>query len=114
MAVFEVKLFKHNNNNNNDNQSTHYKAYWTNGCYYADNLRVEINADDEHKEYISGENRLESVIGEAELYLMDSQFGYASIYDGQYRVATVTKKVDDFYAYSKLTTYGKKCANNEH
>lgn len=113
MAVFDVKLFKHNNSNNDNKQLARYKAYWKNGCYHAENLRVVVNADDDHFEYISGHSVLDSVISEAEVYMMDTQFGYASIYDGQYRVATVTKKVEDFYAYSKLTAYGKKCSANE-
>ncbi len=124
MVQFEVKLFINNNNNNNNNNNSnntnkinndpkHYKAYWNNGRYCANNLRVEIKAASGDTSYISNWTTLESVVHEAENELLDEKFGCAIIYDGKYRVATVTKCYNDEYMSSRLTQYGEKCKRYE-
>lgn len=112
MVEFDVKLFK-NDNVDIQNKSKHYKAYWKDGCYYANNLRVEIKAASGDISYVSSWTTLESVIHEAENHLLDEKFGCATIYDGKYRVATVSKTYRDQFISSNLTKYGKTCAKSE-
>ena len=109
-----------------------YKARWDGGQYIADNIICHISAvfpgDDEvhgrsWTEYESRapyettfkchSNLLEACINEAEYVLKDCLFGKAELLDGKYRVATVTKRADDYSTNSNLTRYGEKCKKSE-
>ena len=111
-----------------------YKARWTGRQYIADNIMCHISAvrpDDDitygHSwtEYESRapyettfkchSHTLDGCISEAEHVLKDCLFGKAELLDGKYRVATVTKRYDDYddYTCSNLTKYGKKCKKSE-
>ena len=111
-----------------------YKARWTGRQYIADNIICHISAvrpgDDpchgrSWTEYDSTapyettfkchSHTLDGCISEAELVLKDCLFGKAELLDGKYRVATVTKRYDDYddYTCSNLTKYGTKCKKSE-
>ena len=108
-----------------------YMARWTGREYIADNIMCHISAvrrDDDicygcsRTRYESREpyettfkchsRTLDGCISEAEMILRDCLFGKAELLDGKYRVATVTKRYDD-YTCSNLTKYGEKCKKSE-
>lgn len=91
-----------------------YKAVWRDKCYFAENLRVEIDSDAGSGEYISSYNTLDAVISEAEGCMLAAKFGIATIYDGKYRVAVVTKKYREEYTDANYTNYGKTCKRYEY
>lgn len=110
------------------------KAQWRGRQYIADNIVCHISAvcktDDiryghSWTEYESRapyedtfkchSHTLDGCISEAESILRDCLFGKAELLDGKYRVATVTKRYDDYCGYtnSNLTRYGEKCKKSE-
>ena len=95
-----------------------YKARWMGRQYIADNIIAHVSAV-----YPGVDNRYESAepyedtfrcrskvldacVGEVEYILKDCLFGKAELFDGKYRVATVTKCYADDYTNSNLTCYG--------
>ena len=94
-----------------------YKARWVGRQYIADNITCHISAvypDDEYEDTFECSCRtLDACICEAEYILKDYLFGKAELFDGKYRVATVTKCYEDEYPNSSLTVYGKKCKKAE-
>ena len=108
-----------------------YMARWNGRQYVADNIMCHISAvcqDDDMTygnswtEYESRapyettfkchSHTLDGCVSEAEMILKDCLFGKAELLDGKYRVATVTKRYDD-YTCSNLTKYGAKCKKSE-
>lgn len=140
---FEVEIHSMPKSNTASNDATgpcdpceryRYMARWNGRQYIADNIVCHISAvrpDDDitygHSwtEYESRapyettfkchSRTLDACISEAEHVLKDCLFGKAELLDGKYRVATVTKRYDDYddYTRSNLTTYGKKCKKSE-
>ena len=109
-----------------------YKAQWVGRQYIANNIVCHISAvrpcDDVRygaswTEYESRapyedtfkchSHTLDGCISEAESILHDCLFGKAELLDGKYRVATVTKRTDDYDTNSNLTRYGEKCKRSE-
>lgn len=137
---FEVEIHQMPKSNTASNDATvphdpcdryRYKAQWVGRQYIADNIMCHISAvrpgDDpchgrSWTEYDSTapyettfkchSRTLDGCISEAEYVLMDCLFGKAELLDGKYRVATVTKRYND-YTNSGLTRYGAKCKKSE-
>lgn len=107
-----------------------YKARWIGRQYIADNITCHISAvrpcdnwckcgefdygPNQYKTtFICHSHTLDGCISEAEWVLKDCLFGKAELLDGKYRVATVTKRTDDYDTNSCLTRYGEKCKRSE-
>lgn len=102
-----------------------YNARWVGRQYIADNITCYISAVRSGDEYMNQKVPYEDTLGcqsrtldacicEVEYILKDCLFGKAELFDGKYRVATVTKRYnDDDYTNSGLTDYGKKCKKSE-
>ena len=131
---FEVTIHSVKKQDNTECDKYRYKARWTGRQYVADNIMCHISAvrpdDDityghswtEHESRAPYETTfkcrsrtLDGCISEAELVLKDCLFGKAELLDGKYRVATVTKRYDDYddYTCANLTKYGAKCKKSE-
>ena len=129
-VTFEVEI---NKLENQEKESPYrYKAMWIGRQYTADNIVCHISAvrqgDDiaygrswteyesraPYEETFKCHSRtLDGCISEAEHVLRDCLFGKAELLDGKYRVATVTKRYDDYSTNSNLTRYGEKCKKSE-
>ena len=131
---FEVEIYPIRKQDNTECDKYHYMARWNGRQYIADNIICHISAvcrgDDGRygaswTEYESRapyetafkchSRTLDGRISEAESILRDCLFGKAELLDGKYRVATVTKRYDDYdgYTCSNLTKYGKKWKKSE-
>ena len=135
---FEVEIHtvpKHETEQTDPCERYRYKAQWVGRQYIADNIVCHISAvrsdgDDacygsSWTEYESRapyedtfkchSHTLDGCISEAEHVLRGCLFGKAELLDGKYRVATVTKRYDDYddYTCSNLTKYGEKCKRSE-
>ena len=128
---FEVTIHSVKKRDNTECDKHRYMARWTGREYIADNIMCHISAvrpDDDicyGRSWTEYESRapyettfkchsrtLDGCISEAELVLKDCLFGKAELLDGKYRVATVTKRYND-YTCSNLTKYGAKCKKSE-
>lgn len=134
---FEVEIHttpKHETEQTDPCARYRYMARWNGRQYIADNIICHISAvcQGDGGEYGASRTEYESrapyettfkchsrtldgCISEAESILHDCLFGKAELLDGKYRVATVTKRYNDYCGYtnSNLTTYGKKCKKSE-
>lgn len=95
----------------------HYYARWYKGRYIADNITCHISARCEYENiettFTCSSRTLDGCISEAEMALHECDCGKVELFDGKYRVATVTKHLDDWIENSNLTQYGKKCKKSE-
>ena len=131
---FEVEIYPIKKQDNAEWDKYRYMARWNGRQYVADNITCHISAvraDDDityGRSWTEYESRapyettfkcrsrtLDACISEAEHGLRNCLFGKAELLDGKYRVATVTKRYDDYddYTCSNLTKYGKKCKKSE-
>ena len=131
---FEVEIHQIQKSDTEQENKYRYKARWCGREYIADNIMCHISAvrpDDDityGRSWTEYESRapyedtfkchsrtLDGCISEAEYALKDCLFGKAELLDGKYRVATVTKRYDDYddYTCSNLTKYGAKCKKSE-
>lgn len=109
-TTFEVEYFNERPNQQPDKR---YFAIWRKGKFSAENLKVVLDTNEGSGEYYSDFTTLDATIAEAENLLCDAKFGVATIYDGKYRLAVVTKRYRDEYADSHYTDYGSKCRECE-
>ena len=117
---FEVEIHPIQKCDNDPCGCYRYKARWVGRQYVADNITCHISAtryesSEPHEDTFGCHSKvLDACICEVEYILKDCLFGKAELFDGKYRVATVTKRYDDDYTNSSLTGYGKKCRKSEH
>lgn len=100
-----------------------YKAYWCKNKYYAVDLELRLHCDGSDVPMMfttwtdsnnntwmkSSCTTLETVINQASHILSACRCGYIEVFDGKYRIATITKKYNENDTENNYTTYGRKC-----
>lgn len=115
---FAVKFYAVPKQDTAQKQDTeHYYARWYKGRYIAENIRCHISACREYENiettFTCSSCTLDACISEAEMMLHECDCGKAELFDGDYRVATVTKHLGEWLENSNLTKYGVKCHAQE-
>lgn len=114
---FDVKFYGVPKQHENSDGVNRYYNYWHKGRYNAENIRCCVSARCKYEsvcfDFTCSSHTIETCIHEAEFALLDCDCGKAELFDGNYRIATITKHLDDGFVNSNLTKYGKKCHNYE-